>query len=166
MILTSPTPPAPPTMTPPTPPTPQAFANANAASGASSGTSGGTSSGTGKTSTTAPPQFDYLKLIVAQMSSMNPFDPSSGSNSLPEMMQAEQLSEMTKLEQSMQSMQTSMDVNTGASLLGRSVQALNSAGGTVTGSVRSVQTGPAGVALLLSSGDTVRMQDVQSVSAG
>jgi hypothetical protein len=96
---------------------------------------------------------------------MNPFDPSSSSNSLPEMMQAEELSLITHLQTSMQNMQAATNVNTGASLLGRNVQALNAAGGTVSGSVQTVQNSGTGVSLVLSSGDTVRLQDVQSVSA-
>jgi flagellar hook assembly protein FlgD len=154
-----------------TPPKPQVAAastpRAAAATTGSTGTGGSTSSGnsTGSSTSTSAPQFDYMKLIVAQMQSLNPFDPSSGSNSLPEMMQAEELNEITQLQQAMQSVQASINVNTGASLLGRSVQALNASGGTVSGSVQTVQNGPGGVALVLSSGDTVRLQDVQSVSS-
>ena len=179
MILTAPTPPAPPPVPTFTPPKPQIAAgttpSSTATTGGSTSTSGSSggipltgsnaSGSTGSSTSVSAPQFDYMKLIVAQMQSLNPFDPSSGSNSLPEMMQAEELNEITQLQQAMQSMQSSINVNTGASLLGRTVQALNANGGTISGSVQSLQNGPGGVALVLSSGDTVRLQDVQSVSS-
>jgi len=141
---TSPPVPQPPALTPPAP---QAL------------------NGSSSTSATSTPQFDYLKLIVAQMQALNPFDPSSGSNALPEMMQAEELNQIIQLQQTMLKLQSATDLATGASLLGRSVTALTASGGTTSGTVQTVQAGPGGISLVLTSGATVRLQDVQSIAS-
>lgn len=123
-----------------------------------------TASGDSSTSTAGTPKFDYLKLIVAQMQALNPFDPSSGSNALPEMMQAEELNQIIQLQQTIQKLQAATNLATGAALLGRNVTALTASGGTTSGTVQTVQAGPSGISLVLTSGVTVRLQDVQSIA--
>jgi flagellar hook assembly protein FlgD len=123
-----------------------------------------TASGDSSTSAAGTPKFDYLKLIVAQMQALNPFDPSSGSNALPEMMQAEELNQIIQLQQTIQKLQATTNLATGAALLGRNVTALTASGGTTSGTVQTVQAGPGGISLVLTSGVTVRLQDVQSIA--
>ncbi len=121
--------------------------------------------GSSQTSDTKPSQqVDYLKLIVAQMQNMNPMDPSSGQDSMPEMMQAESLNQLTTLNKAITQLQTLTQTSYAASLLGRGVSGKDETGAAATGTVTGMHSDPGGVLLTLSSGKTVRLADVTDVN--
>lgn len=131
------------------------------ATGASTGTPTTTSTSDGKPSQ----QVDYLKLIVAQMQNMNPMDPSSGQDSMPEMMQAESLNQLTTLNKAITQLQTLTQTSYAASLLGRGVNAKDETGAAVSGTVTGMHNDAGGVLLTLAGGKTVRLADVSDVTS-
>jgi flagellar basal-body rod modification protein FlgD len=108
-------------------------------------------------------QFDYMKLIVAQMQNMNPMDPNSGGDSLPTMMQAESLNQLTMLNQAVKDLQTMTQTSYASSLVGRTVTGVNDSNVTVTGTVRGLKMDAAGPVLELSTGARVRLLDITEV---
>ncbi|MBI2760245.1 MAG: hypothetical protein HYX51_02320 [Chloroflexi bacterium] len=109
-------------------------------------------------------QFDYMKLIVAQMQNLNPMDPSSGGDSLPTMMQAESLNQLTMLNQALKDLQTMSQTSYASSLVGRTVTGVNETNVTVSGTVRGLKMDANGPVLELSTGARLRLLDITEVA--
>lgn len=110
-------------------------------------------------------QFDYMKLIVAQMQNLNPMDPSSGGDSLPTMMQAESLNQLTKLNQALTDLQTMTQTSYASTLLGRGVRGVDQSGTEVTGTVTGLEMDAGGPLLQLANGKRLRLLDIASVQS-
>ena len=74
------------------------------------------------------PPVDYMKLILAQMTNLNPMDPSSSSDGTAMMMQAESLNLLNQLSSEIQQMQVLLQTSNSTSLLGRSVSGVDTTG--------------------------------------
>ncbi len=120
--------------------------------------------GTKKTET-KPAQFDYMKLIVAQMRNLNPMDPSSGGDSLPTMMQAESLNQLTSLNKALGDLQTMMQTGYAATLIGRTVGGVDAGSAKVEGVVKGLVFEGGAPSLELTSGKRVRLLDLTSISS-
>jgi flagellar basal-body rod modification protein FlgD len=108
-------------------------------------------------------QFDYMKLIVAQMQNLNPMDPSSGGDSLPTMMQAESLNQLVKLNQALTDLQTMTQTSYASSLIGRDVSGIDESNATISGTVTGIEVDASGPVLKLSTGKQLRLLDITSV---
>ena len=124
-----------------------------------------TTTATGTTQRPKDKEFDYLKLIVAQMRNMNPMDPSSGGDSLPLMMQAESLSQLTKLNTSIAELQVLNQTGYASSLIGRTVTGMDETGAPVSGAVSGLRVDAGGPVLQLDSGRRLRLLDITEVSS-
>jgi flagellar basal-body rod modification protein FlgD len=128
--------------------------------------SGSTATTTAGTAPTRPAQqFDFMKLIVAQMKNMNPMDPNSGGDSLGTMMQAESLNQLTLLNRALKDMQTMSQTSYASSLIGRTVTGVDEGNTTVGGIVRAVKIEATGPVLELSTGKRLRLLDVTEAAA-
>lgn len=126
------------------------------------------SSTTTAAATTRKPaqQFDFMKLIVAQMKNLNPMDGGGGQDSLPTMMQAESLNQLTTLNKAIKDLQTMQQTSYGSSLIGKTVTGIADGAATVSGTVKSVKVDANGPLLELTTGRKLRLLDVTEVSAG
>ena len=125
----------------------------------------GSSLGSRKAEAKPGQQFDYMKLIVAQMRNLNPMDPSSGGDSLPTMMQAESLNQLTQLNKALGDLQAMMQTGYASTLIGRTVTGLDGGDNQVSGAVKGLMFEGGSPTLELTSGKRVRLLDVTSVSS-
>lgn len=119
------------------------------------------------TTTRKPSQeFDFMKLIVAQMKNLNPMDGGAGQDSLPTMMQAESLNQLTTLNRAIKDLQTMQQTSYGSSLIGKQVSGVAEGETVISGTVKSVKVDAGGPLLELTSGRKLRLLDVTEVGAG
>lgn len=130
-----------------------------------SGTGSDYWSSTGRTTTKTTQQFDYMKLIVAQMQNMNPMDPSSGGDSMPMMMQAESLNQLTKLNQALQDLQALNSTGYASSLIGKTVSGVDDGRNAVTGTVRALRMDAGSPVIELSTGKQLKLSNLTRVTA-
>jgi flagellar basal-body rod modification protein FlgD len=97
---------------------------------------------------------DFLKLMVAQMSHMDPLSQDGGdpSKSTEQMTQFSILEQLTNLSQATQGLAQQNQVSSTVALLGKSVSYSQDDGSTATGTITSVQT--AGGKTSITIGDT------------
>lgn len=111
-------------------------------------------------------EFDFMKLIVAQMKNLNPMDGSGGQDSLPTMMQAESLNQLTLLNRAIKDLQTMQQTSYASSLLGKTVSGIADGGTALSGTVQAVKIDAGGPLLELSTGHKLRLLDVTQVGTG
>src|SRR5947209_19412681 len=80
-----------------------------------------------------PKQVDYMKLIIAQMTNLNPMDPSSNQDGMTMMMQAESLNQLNQLTTDVETLGALTQIGYAAGLLGRTVTGVGVGGQEVTG---------------------------------
>jgi flagellar basal-body rod modification protein FlgD len=83
---------------------------------------------------------DFLKLMIAQLQAQNPLEPANGTEYVSELAQFTQLEQTTNLA-------GSSERSAAVQLIGRTVAYTDVTGGSTTGKVESVQSGPAGTTL-------------------
>ena len=66
-------------------------------------------------------QVDFMKLIIAQMRNQNPLEPQTDSQFMAQMAQFESLNQMKSVAQSMTVMQGVNELNTAASMIGKTI---------------------------------------------
>ncbi len=130
---------------------PRTAASTSAAGGSQTGSSG------------QPKQVDYMKLIIAQMTNLNPMDPSSNQDGMTMMMQAESLNQLNQLTTDVETLGALTQISYAAGMLGRTITGLNSGGQQVTGVVSGMTVNGTGATLELQDGETVAIQDVTHV---
>lgn len=77
-------------------------------------------------------QGDFLKLLVAQMTSQNPTDPMSNQDLLTQMVQFSTLQQSTSLQKELGAMGSSQNLTQANALLGRQVSVMVDDSGTTT----------------------------------
>ena len=83
-------------------------------------------------------QQDFLKLIVAQMSAQDPMKPVDDTQFVAQMAQFSTLEATTSMQQTMAQISNQQEFLQANSLIGRDVALLDTQGGLVSGTVRSV----------------------------
>ena len=117
---------------------------------------------TGFTSSVGQGQF--LQLLVAQMKSQNPMQPTSNQEFLGQLAQFSTLNGIETLNSNFSSLMKMQDITQGSSLIGKQVTYTNSSNQTVTGAVSSigVLNGALNVQI---GGDSVTLDKVLKVTA-
>jgi flagellar basal-body rod modification protein FlgD len=108
-------------------------------------------------------QDDFLKLLVAQMTSQNPTDPMSNQDLMGQMVQFSTLQNNTALQSTLAQLKSSQDLVQANSLLGRQVLLQDASGNFIQGIVSDVDIST-GAPMLLVNGAAYNLNQVLSVS--
>jgi flagellar basal-body rod modification protein FlgD len=112
-------------------------------SGVNSNSSAAAAAASSSSSSTASPFSnlslnDFVTLLVTELQQQDPTQPVDNSTILNEVGQMDSISSNMQLNTTMQSMQLGQDVNTGSSLLGKTVTGIDTNNNSVNGVVNSV----------------------------
>ena len=108
-------------------------------------------------------QNDFLKLLVAQLSSQDPINPVSNTDFAAQMAQFSTLQTTQKMQTNLAGLESSQAVLQANGLLGRIVQLRTAQGGTESGVVSAVGI-QAGTPNIIVNGQAYSLSDVLSVS--
>jgi flagellar basal-body rod modification protein FlgD len=104
-------------------------------------------------------QSDYFSLMTAQLRYQDPFAPADGSQTLTDSVQFQTLQQLQQLNSSVAALGLRTQITEASALIGRQVQALDSAGQVVSGTVSSVVL-QSGVPLLQVNGQSVDLDSI------
>lgn len=110
-------------------------------------------------------QDQFLQLLVAQMKSQNPMEPTSNQEFLGQLAQFSTLSGIETLNANFSDLLSLQQISEGSSLIGKKVAYSNSSNQTVTGTVQSVTVSDGAVQLQIG-GDSVALNKVVGITAG
>lgn len=117
---------------------------------------------TGFTSNVGQDQF--LQLLVAQMKSQNPLEPTTNQEFLGQLAQFSTLSGIEKLNANFSDLLTLQQITDGASLIGKHVSYMNSSNQSVAGVVNSLTMSNGAVQIHVGA-DTVGLDKILGVAA-
>lgn len=109
-------------------------------------------------------QAQFLQLLVAQMKSQNPMEPTSNQEFLGQLAQFSTLSGIETLNANFSDMMAMQDLTQGSSLIGKQISYMNSSNTTATGVVQSVGVTNGKLELQVGS-DSVTVDKVLKVTA-
>jgi flagellar basal-body rod modification protein FlgD len=107
---------------------------------------------------------DFIKMMITQLQNQDPLEPAKNQELLAQMSQIGQLQSSTSLQESLQGMVLQNQIGSASSLIGKTVQGLDSADDPVTGLVNSVKVGSDGVSLELDNGKTLLLSRVTQIA--
>jgi flagellar basal-body rod modification protein FlgD len=107
-------------------------------------------------------QADFLKLLVAQMTSQDPLNPTSSQDLLTQTVQLSTLQSNTSLQTTLTQLQSNQSLTQAGSLLGRQVT-LQSGSSTTQGVVSGVDLS-SGIPLIMVGGTAYDLSEVLSIS--
>lgn len=110
-------------------------------------------------------QDDFLKLLIAQMTSQDPLNPKSDMEMIPQMVQFTTLQQSKSMQSDIQQLRTEQQVLQANALIGRTVDISTSATTKVTGIVTAVQM-EEGTPKLVVNGQNYDLDSLVRVSAG
>jgi flagellar basal-body rod modification protein FlgD len=106
---------------------------------------------------------DFVKMMLTQLQNQDPTAPTSSADIMSQMSQIGQLQSTTQLQTTMQSLALQTQIGSASSLIGKSVQGLDTNNKPVTGIVNSVQVAGGNVQLELDTGMTLALSGVTSI---
>jgi flagellar basal-body rod modification protein FlgD len=122
-----------------------------------------TSTDTTSTSTQTLTQADFLKLLVAQMTSQDPLNPTSSQDLLTQTVQLSTLQSNTSLQSTMTQLQGNQTLAEASSLLGRQVTVQADSSNTAQGVVSGVDLS-SGTPQIIVNGTSYSLNQVISIS--
>jgi flagellar basal-body rod modification protein FlgD len=134
------------------------------------GTTGATGTGTTKTSSTdfgaGMGKDTFLKLLVAQLKYQNPLQPTDGQEYMAQMAQFTTVEKLADIQKSQTDLVSWQRAVAGQGMIGKQITATTaSTGNEISGTVTGLKFTDAGPRLVLSSGQTVAVEEVTAVSA-
>lgn len=109
-------------------------------------------------------QDQFLQLLVAQMKSQNPMEPTSNQEFLGQLAQFSTLSGIETLNANFSDLLSLQQISEGSNLIGKQVAYSNSSNQTVTGTVQSVTVSDGAVQLQIG-GNSVALNKVVGITA-
>ena len=107
---------------------------------------------------------DFIRMMVTQLQNQDPLEPAKNQELLAQMSQIGQLQSANTLQDSLKGMVLQNQIGSASSLIGKTVQGLDSADEPVTGLVNSVKVGSDGVSLELDTGKTLLLSRVTQIA--
>jgi flagellar basal-body rod modification protein FlgD len=133
---------------------------------------GTAASGSSSTSSTTPnpnaslTANDFIQFMVTELQNQDPLDPTDSDEMLSQMTDIGQLESSTDLQNSLTTMVTQNQIASAANMIGMNIQGTDANSNQVSGTVSSVQVSTSGVNLIMSTGDTVPLNNVTSITSG
>jgi flagellar basal-body rod modification protein FlgD len=109
-------------------------------------------------------QDQFLQLMVAQLKSQDPLQPTSNGEFLAQLAQFSTLSGVEKLNTSFGDMLSLQEITQGSNLIGRNISYTNAAGAKASGTVKSVGVTDGAIELQINS-DSVKLSQIVGLSA-
>lgn len=134
-------------------------------SGIGSGTTSGSSSSTASANLKLQPA-DFIKMMITQLQNQDPLQPTSNQDLLAQMSQIGQLQTSTQLQTVLTGLSLQTQIGSASSLIGKTVQGMDTNNNTIHGLVTSVKVQSDGVSLELDSGQSLSLSRVTSISPG
>ena len=107
---------------------------------------------------------DFIKMMITQLQNQDPLEPAKNQELLAQMSQIGQLQSATSLQESLKGMVLQNQIGSASSLIGKTVQGLDSQDDPVTGVVNSVKVADDGVSLELDNGKSLMLSRVTQIS--
>src|SRR3954464_7952440 len=107
---------------------------------------------------------DFIKMMVTQLQNQDPLEPAKNQELLAQMSQIGQLQSANSLQDSLKGMVLQNQIGSASSLIGKTVQGLDSADDPVTGIVNSVKVASDGVSLELDNGKSLMLSRVTQIA--
>jgi len=108
---------------------------------------------------------DFINMMITQLQNQDPTDPVKNSDLLAQMSQIGQLQSTSDLETSLKSFTLQNALSSAGSLIGKSVQGLDTNGAPISGLVTSVQVVDSNVSLELDNGQSLALANVTGITS-
>jgi flagellar basal-body rod modification protein FlgD len=125
---------------------------------------GATSSSQAKSSKMQLKTEDFIKMMITQLQNQDPMEPAKNQELLAQMSQIGQLQSATSLQESLKGMVLQNQIGSASSLIGKTVQGLDSQDAPVSGLVNSVKVNSDGVSLELDNGNSLLLSRVTQIA--
>ena len=109
---------------------------------------------------------DFLKLLIAELTHQDPFEPMKNQELLNQVSSIRELEMNTNLNQTLQSLVLQGNLSSASNLIGKSVAGLDTLGDMVAGEVLGVVVSDGQVLLQLDNGSQVNVEMVTEVGPG
>jgi len=109
---------------------------------------------------------DFIKMMVTQLQNQDPLQPASNEQLLSQVSQIGQLQATTQLQSVLQGLALQTQIGSASSLIGKTVQGLDSNRNAINGVVTSVQVQNNAVSLNLDNGQSLPLAQVTGISPG
>jgi flagellar basal-body rod modification protein FlgD len=107
---------------------------------------------------------DFIKMMITQLQNQDPMEPAKNQELLAQMSQIGQLQSATSLQESLKGMVLQNQIGSASSLIGKTVQGLDSQDDPVSGLVNSVKVASDGVSLELDNGKSLALSRVTQIA--
>src|SRR6266478_4388555 len=100
---------------------------------------------------------DFIKMMVTQLQNQDPMEPAKNDQLLAQMSQIGQLESSTQLQDSLKGLVLQNQIGSAATLMGKTVQGMDTNNNTISGVVSSVRVQDDGVSLELDNGQSLQL---------
>ena len=107
---------------------------------------------------------DFIKMMITQLQNQDPMEPAKNDQLLAQMSQIGQLQSSTQLQESLKGLVLQNQIGSAATLIGKTVQGMDTNNNTIAGVVSSVRVQDDGVSLELDSGQSLQLGRVTSIA--
>ena len=108
---------------------------------------------------------NFIQLMVTQLKNQDPTQPTSNQDLLAQMSQIGQLESSTELQSTMKNVTLQTQVGSASSLIGKTVDGVDSGNNKVTGVVKSVSVAGGNVSLNLDTGNSLALTGLSSITS-
>jgi flagellar basal-body rod modification protein FlgD len=105
-------------------------------------------------------------MLVTQLQNQDPLNPTSSQDLLTQVSDIGQLQSSNQMQTTLTSLSQQSSISAASSLIGKTVNGQDSSGNALSGNVTSVQVSGGNVNLQLSTGSTLALSNVTSITSG
>ena len=107
---------------------------------------------------------DFIKMMITQLQNQDPMEPAKNDQLLAQMSQIGQLQSSTQLQDSLKGLVLQNQIGSAATLIGKTVQGMDTNNNTIGGVVSSVRVQDDGVSLELDNGQSLQLGRVTAIA--
>jgi flagellar basal-body rod modification protein FlgD len=107
---------------------------------------------------------DFIKMMITQLQNQDPMEPAKNDQLLAQMSQIGQLQSSTQLQDSLKGLVLQNQIGSAATLIGKTVQGMDTNNNTIGGVVSSVRVQDDGVSLELDNGQSLQLARVTAIA--
>jgi flagellar basal-body rod modification protein FlgD len=107
---------------------------------------------------------DFIKMMITQLQNQDPMEPAKNDQLLAQMSQIGQLESSTQLQDSLKGLVLQNQIGSAATLIGKTVQGMDTNNNTIAGIVSSVRVQDDGVSLELDNGQSLQLARVTNIA--
>jgi flagellar basal-body rod modification protein FlgD len=127
-------------------------------------TTGSTTGSTGASPNLSLTSSDFVNMMIKQLQSQDPLNPTSSDQLMSQMSQIGQMQTSTQLQTTLSGLATQTQIGAASSLMGKQVAGIDANNNNVSGVVQSLQVSSSGVTLQLDNGNALSLDKITTVS--